>query len=168
MMKSLERVQKICKVLKVLAKIVFVCSIVATCVFGLLSILFIIFGNNLDVIDYFASIDLPYEFNYVLCLFVGLTIESAFSIALYHYVVKFYNFELELGNPFDKPLIKEMRKLGILHIVLPIVSSIITAIFSGIFGYSNFTSSTFSGVTIGIVYLLLSCVIEYGSELKRK
>lgn len=167
-MKSLEKVQKICKVLKILAKIVFVCSIVSASLFAVLTVVFAIIGKNLDVVDFFASIDLPYDYYSLLGLLICLVVESCFSIAMYSYVVKFYDLELSLGNPFDKPLIKEMRKLGILHIVFPLVSSLVCDIISAIFGAYSYGTSMWSGVTLGIVYLLLSCVIEYGSELKRK
>lgn len=166
-MKSLDRVQTIAKVLKILSKIVFIFSIVILSLLSVFLIVFCFVGNNVEFINFFAQMGIPYEFNTVLCSLICLILQFIGSIIIYSKVVRLYKLELELGNPFDKPLIKEVRKVGVWRIVLPIVVSIIIAIVSACFGIS-FNVSSLSGVTIGIVYLLVSCILEYGSELKRR
>lgn len=165
-MKSLDRVQTIAKVLKILSMIVFVCSIVILSILSILLIVFCFVGNNVEFVNFFARMGLPYEFNTVLCALICLILQFIGSIIIYSKVVRFYKLELELGNPFDKPLIKEMRKVGVWRIVLPIVLSVIIATITACFGLS-LNMSALSGVTMGIVYLIVSCILEYGSEMKK-
>lgn len=166
-MKSLDRVQTIAKVLKILSMIVFVASIVITSILSILLIVFCFVGNNVEFSNFFAQINLPYDFNTVLCTLICLIIQSIGSIIIYSKVVKFYKLEITLGNPFDKPLIKVMRNVGVWRIILPIVVSTITSIIYACFGVAVNVSSL-AGVTMGIVYLVVSCIMEYGSELKRR
>lgn len=165
-MKSLNRVQTICKVLKILAMIVFVCSIVSVILCTIFAIVFGIVGNNLELINYLASIDITYDFNRVLCILICSIVQSAFYIAIYAYVVRFYKQELAVGNPFDKSLIKPMRKVGIIRIVLPLICALILAIIKGCFRVS-LSFNNLTDLTMGIVFLIVSCIMEYGSEMKK-
>ena len=149
-MKSLNRVQTICKVLKILAMIVFICSIVSTVLCTIFTILFGVLGNNLELINYLASIDITYDFNKVLCVSICSIIQSVFYIVIYAYVVRFYKQELAAGNPFDKSLIKPMRKVGIIRIVLPLICALILAIIKGCFRVS-LSFNNLTDLTMGIL-----------------
>lgn len=167
-MNSLQKVQKISKVLYVFTMIAFVCSIVGL-VGSIIGSIFIgVNGLDASIINYFVSIGVPLDQNIVLCACICSTVECLFLIILYAFVKKFYKQELRLGNPFDKPVVKSMRKLGILHIVLPIIASLIIAIIVACFGVKDINIQNWSNITLGIVYLIVSFILEYGSELKRR
>ncbi len=167
-MNSLKRLQKINKILHVLSVIVFVCSIVTLCISCIATLCFAIWGNNPDVINFVASFGEGYDFNVVMCFCVCAIVDSAFYIALYYYIKRFYKQELDIGTPFDKKVVKQARLVGILHIVLPLASIIVSAIVVACFGTQSINYSNASAVVIGIVYLIVSCVLEYGTELPTK
>ena len=125
-MNSLEKVQKASKVLYILAIIAFVCSIIGL-VFSAIGIVFVACcWNNPDVINATALMGIQMEFGQALCYCICAFVECGFSIAVCYYVKNFYKFELAQGNPFDKPVAKQLKKVGILHIVLPLISFVIT------------------------------------------
>ena len=166
-MDSLQRVQKVAKVLHVLSIIAFVCSIVGLCLSVISSIAVIIWANDPEVINYFAQMDITYSFNNVLCSCICGVVQSAAGIAVYYYVKRFYKNELELGTPFNKDISKELKKLGIFRIVLSIVMACVLAIIVACFN-SKIDFSNISGIFVGIVYLIVACILNYGAELKVK
>ncbi len=167
-MKSLERVQKISKVLYVLSYIVFVCSIVGLISGFIGSICVGIWGNSPEVIEYLESINESTTIiRKVLCICICVTIECAFMIALYYYVKRFYKNELKTGTPYNQSVVKEMRFIGILHLILPLLSTIIVSTIMFCFNV-DLSMSNLSSIMLGIVYIILSYVIECGIDKKKK
>lgn len=167
-MKSLERIKKIEKVLYILSKIAFIFSIIGCvgCVIGVISVG--IWGKNVEIHNYLISIGVDYNFDKAICVCLCGVIECGFMIALYSFVKNFYKKSMELYDPFNKTLAKDMKKMGILHIVLPLLASIIIATIIACFGIDNFNMSNLSSITLGIVYLIVACILDYGAEPKKK
>lgn len=166
-MKSLNNVQKISKVLMILSKIVFVCAIVG-CALCTISIPIIaVYFNNPEIMRLLATYDVQIGYNQAVCSCVCGAIECGFVIALYVFVVKFYNLELKIGTPFNNIVATKMRKLGWLHIILPIASMIVVAIVSVCFKVDATDMISGGNLTLGIVYLIVSFVLKYGAEINQ-
>ena len=163
-MKSLQRVQKAANVLRILAKIGYIFAIVGT-VCSILGAIFCgIFGSNARVQEWLAQEGEAFVPREYVCHCVCAAIGCAFGVALALFNLRFYEAELAAGTPFSKPLVKELRKLGLLHILLTLAVSVIVAIVSSAMHTDvNFDSA--GGITAGIAYLLLSLPMDYGADL---
>ena len=163
-MKSLQRVQKAANVLRILAKIGYIFAIVGTvsCVLG--AIFCGIFGSNARVQEWLVKEGETFVTREYVCSCVCGAIGCAFGIALAYFSLRFYEAELAAGTPFTKPLVKEMRKLGLLHILLPLAASIIVAIVSAAM-HTEIDFDSVGGITAGVAYLLLSLPADYGADL---
>ena len=154
-MKSLQRVQKAANVLRILAKIGYILTIVGT-IFCVLGAIFCgIFGSNATVREWLAKEGTTFVTREYVCYCVCAAIGCASGIALAYFNLRFYEAELAAGTPFTKPLVKELRKLGLLHILLPIAASIVVAIVSAAMR-TDVNFDTAGGISAGIAYLLLS------------
>lgn len=167
-MNSLEKVQKASKILYILTTIAYVCSIIVL-VFSAIGIVFVAcFWQKPDVTNALAILGINMGLGQALCYCICSFVECGFSIAVCYYVKNFYKFELAQGNPFDKPVAKQLKKVGIVHIVLPLISFIVTTILLLCFGLAEFRFFSSSNILLGIVYLVVSLVLNYGAELKRR
>ena len=166
-MRSLKRVQALVKVLEIITKIIFVCCVIGLvfCVFGGIGVAII--GNDSNAwAEISKSAQTTMSFNMGMCTCIVGAIMCAGETALYYYVKKFYKKELLIGTPFDKTVVREMRKIGILHIAIPFGVAVISAIVMLIFRVDlNITS--IGDLTIGLVYILLSLVFDYGADLRQ-
>lgn len=84
---------------------------------------------------------------------------------------KYFTNELAAGTPFTFAGAKEMLRIGILTIAVPIatttVSSIILAVLKNVQGISEGSDlNAESSVILGVVLIVLSFVFKYGAELK--
>lgn len=165
-MESLKNVQKISKVLKILAKIVFICSIVACACCAISIPIIAVLGKDPQMYQWLIEAGEDYSYKRALCDVVTGTVATGFAIALYALVVRFYDTELKIGTPFDPIVVKKMRKLGWLHIILPICSVVAVAIVGACFKIDVSDMLGESGIVIGIVYLIVSFVLQYGADLK--
>ncbi len=166
-MESLKRVQRIAKIFEIIARIIFV-----FCVIGLVSCILGTFGiilagrdaGNWAEISKIAETKIVFEECLCVCL-VG-TILCAGETALYYYVKKFYKKELEIGTPFDKTVVKGMRNIALLHITIPLGTSIVCMIVMALCGVNlNFLGTV--DLSVGLVYLALSLVFDYGADLRQ-
>lgn len=156
-MKSLQRVQKAANVLRILAKIGYILTIVGAIFCG-------IFGSNATVREWLAKEGTTFVTREYVCYCVCAAIGCASGIALAYFNLRFYEAELAAGTPFTKPLVKELRKLGLLHILLPIAASIVVAVVSAAM-HTDVNFDTAGGISAGIAYLLLSLPADYGADL---
>lgn len=176
MSNKLVTIQKISKVLYILSKIVFIFMIVGTvcCLIGCFSAKALFAPEFAEIMqeaginDILAEEGIDFEIteNFVLAVCIDATISCGAVAVLYWFVKKFYKHELETGTPFDADLSKELKTLGILYIVIPLVSSIVCSIIASSLHVEQ-TELDFSiDITMGIVYLILSVICGYGAEIK--
>lgn len=165
-MKSLERVQKISKIISIFVQIIFFCCIVGLVgsILGILSVATI--GKDPAVWTQISrDAQATVTFDIMMCYCIVGAILSAGGITLYYYVKEFYKKELAIGTPFNKEIVRNMQIIGILHIAIPlgalILSSIVMAIFRVDIDFSNI-----GDITIGLTYLALSFVFDYGADLR--
>lgn len=86
------------------------------------------------------------------------------------FVFKYIRHELHDGTPYTEEGAKELKEIGI-HIMLhPIITASLIAIMDVALGQnfpSFFTGTTYIGVLLGAVLVLVSLILKYGAELEK-
>lgn len=163
-MKSLQRVQTATKIFRILAKIGFICSIVgaACCVIGAIFCGIGYFSETLrDLIVQNAE---SYDAKEAVSACICAAVSCGFGIAVSYLNLRFFSAVQAEGTPFTKPLVAALRKLGVKIIILSLAESIAIAVFTAIMH----TSCDYSGggaIGMGIFYLLVSLLTDYGADL---
>ena len=175
-MKSLKYIQTISKVFWVICKVMFIVCIVGA---SICLVSLIVLPLTKDVVIYEnKSIT-------VLLAEQGTTVSSAISsaacglfacgvgIALAKYTELFFKKELDLGSPFDKALVKDMRIVAVVHIVTAVVLMGIIALTQLILRHTvdelidvetNYNASIWFGISL----LVISLFCEYGAEQNKE
>lgn len=177
-MKNLNTLQTLCKIGKILSKIVFIFAVVGACLCVVGLICLPLGGGEifkLGSVDLYALIDVGTEEDF-------RTISAALSAWLIVLVVKavlakfaelYFKRERAAGTPFTMEGAQELRRLGILTICIPtgcallaqIVQSIVSALAETdaaewISAYDNE-----SHILLGVTFLIVSVLCRYGAEL---
>lgn len=173
MSKSLKTVQTICKVCKVLAEIAFVLFVVivalmlAAAIFtgtGNFDALLLSGGVVLD--DMLQQTGVTQD--YMVAVFVCLTIIIAAEAVVAKFINVYFKHELKAGTPFTFEGAKEMLRLGIITIAVPVGASVISAIYLTVVtadsGDWNFSVKISLGM--GLMFLALSPLLKHGTELR--
>ncbi len=173
MSKSLKTVQAVCKVCKVLAEIAFVLFVVivalmlATAIFtgtGNFDALLLSGGVVLD--DMLQQTGVTQD--YMVAVFVCLTIIIAAEAVVAKFINVYFKHELKAGTPFTFEGAKEMLRLGIITIAVPVGASVISAIYLTVVtadsGDWNFSVKISLGM--GLMFLALSPLLKHGTELR--
>lgn len=81
----------------------------------------------------------------------------------------YFKNELKAGTPFTFEGAKEMRRLGVLGIAIPLAATIAGAIIAGIManqtGVEKYQLNNGAGVALGLFFLVLSVIFKYGAEV---
>ena len=162
-MKSLVRVQKAVKVFRILAKIAFICSIVGAACCAIGAVFCGISAFNETVRAMVVKEAETFEPKKAVSACVCSAISCGFGIAVSYLNLRFFEAVQAEGTPFSKPLVSFLRRLGVKLIILSLVESIVIAVFTAIMH----TSADYSGggITLGIAYLLVSLLTDYGADL---
>lgn len=170
---TLKIIQTISKVGKIISKIVYICCIIGFCgcAIGIIA-----FACGAQILKFGgASIEEWLEksqtnsasvYN---AMVVGLVMCSAETVLAKfgeHYFIR----ELADGTPFNLGGAKELMRLGILTIAIPLGAVILSAIIQGIFKACapevvKVELSNYVSVSMGLVLLLTSLICKYGAEI---
>lgn len=85
------------------------------------------------------------------------------------FVFKYIKHEIHDGTPYTEEGAKELKEIGIHIIVHPIITAAIIAIMDVALGQkfpSFFTGTTYIGVLLGAVLVVVSLILKYGAELE--
>lgn len=175
--KSLQTIQTLNKIGKVLSKIVFICCLVGAigCIIGIVSVALMGADEVLKIggVSIHSLIEKEAEMSIVTMyvnMFVGMA--TCFAEAVVSRMAhRYFSNELEAGTPFTFAGADELLRLGIIAIAVPLGTTIASAIGVGI------VSAFFEGVekvelgngvslTLGIMFIVMSVIFRYGSELK--
>lgn len=175
-MKSLDTIQKLSKIGRVLSKIAFVFSVVGICgcIAGLLSLCF---GNGslikIGGVTLHALVSEEYGYNIksICAVLSGWMAVCAGEAVLAKFAEHYFKRELADGTPFTFAGAKEMQRLGILTICLPIGTQIVAEIVHAVMeqtiqGVAPLQLNNDSSVTLGIMFIVLSLICRYGAELR--
>lgn len=174
-MKSLQTIQKLFKVGKIITQIVYVCCIVGVigCIIGLVG-LGIVDGANVQVDGSLAVVLIEKETGITIAELYAVMGIAIFALICEFYVtrkcLKYYRCEFEAGTPFNLDCAAQLKKIGILEIVLSLVVAAVSAIVREIFVLQSmkFTiniSDRGNSATWGIGLLVLALICKYGAEI---
>ena len=174
--KTLSAIQTVCKVGKVLSTIVFIFCIVGIvgCALGIIGLAlpwkniqiggttihgFIEENADVSIGTCYASMAM------VLALCIGEAVLSKLA-------QRYFRCELEAGTPFTFAGAREMLRLGICAICIPVVSQIVAAIiFEVMHHYFPDAVKTIQNegvsVGLGIMFIVTSLLCKYGAEISQ-
>ena len=173
-MKTLITIQTLAKIGKAFSKIIYVCCIVGFCgcIVGIVSLAigaetFKLGGVTVhSMIENKAGMNLPTLYA---SMAVGLLF-CASEAVLCKFAEIYFKNELADGNPFTLRGAKELMRLGILTVAIPlgtvIICSIGVSIADNVYpGIDKLSIGEFSSVGLGIMMIVLSLFCRYGAEL---
>ena len=175
MSKSLKIIQTVSKVAKIISKVVFICCIVGAsgCALGLITLSLgiqnlTLFGDKLSVVIYEES---GLTVNAMILACVSGLILCVAECVVSAFAEKYFSNELRAGTPFTYEGSKEILRLGILTMAIPLGADILCGIANGFFSIFSentpaFETSTDSSLIIGGMFLLASVIFKYGAELR--
>ncbi len=175
-MKTLKTIQTLSKIGKVLSNIVFVFCIVGLC-FCIAGIVSLALGADSvklggttiqGIIEKEADTDIP---SLYAAMAVGVIFCAAEAI-LSKLAARYFKNELVDGTPFTLRGAKELKRLGILTIVISLGTAIICSIGVGVAGefYPDIDKMTFgesASFGLGVAMLITAVLCRYGAELTR-
>ena len=179
-MKSLNTIQKLSKIGKVLSKIAFIFSVIGFCgcIAGLLSLSF---GNGSLIkiggvtLHGLISEEYGYNIKIISAALSGWMIVCVGEAVLSKFAEVYFKNELKAETPFTLAGAKELLRLGILMLTIPIGCAIVRKIVTGIVGSfihvsKNVAAELYfdneSSVVLGIMFILGSLLCRYGAELR--
>ena len=173
-MKTLITIQTLAKIGKAFSKIIYVCCIVGFCgcIVGIVSLAigaetFKLGGVTVhSMIENKAGMNLPTLYA---SMAVGLLF-CASEAVLCKFAEIYFKNELADGNPFTLRGAKELMRLGILTVAIPlgtvIICSIGVSIADNVYPcIDKLSIGEFSSVGLGIMMIVLSLFCRYGAEL---
>lgn len=168
---ALSTIQTFHKLGRILSTIVLVVSVLVF-VFSLTCAAAAAFGLEKTIYDFF-SVDSPVTSGELYFGISSTIIGALGEIIVSRYAVKYFKAELESGTPFNRDNAKKLRNLGILNIVIPITIVILKSVFHmvlqsrfGDIGENEY--ELISPVAVGLMFIVLSLVCRYGSEIDNK
>lgn len=167
-MKSLETIQKTCKVFYVLAKIAMSLSFIWA---GLnaAGVVCCIIWHGIGVPDLVAEILAKYNIGEIKTIGVLLA-DFVFGITdgiLFFFAARYLKRELADGTPFTAEGAKQVMSLGVKTIVMPLVAITVYAIIYACFDLSQYDKfSNATSVVLGIALILVSLILRHGAEIR--
>lgn len=172
MTNSLTAIQKCARVFRVLVRVGLILSI-AGAVFGLAALILWIHWNNapatgIPQLDQVMQLIDRGSYYHTLSTLIADVVGCAFGGALLWLFHRYLTHELADGTPFTFSGASELRRLGVVTIVLPLVSLCLQAIPYTVYdlSYPNRMENGTS-VLLGVALILASLVFRYGAELTR-
>ena len=173
-MKTLNVIQSLSKFGKILSRIVFVCCIVGFCgcivgivILALGAETFKLGGVTIhSIIENHGELSRPVLYTFMA---VG-SVFCASEAVLSKFAESYFRNELADGTPFTMRGAKELMRLGILTIAIPlgavIVCSIGVAIADNFFpGIEKLSFDGYASVGFGIMMIVASLICRYGAEV---
>lgn len=181
-MKSLNIIQKLFKIARVLSEVAFVFAIVGFCA-ALIGLISLCFGadNVLKIggvtIHGIISENLGYDIKSVAASLSGLPFICAGAAVTAKFSEVYFKNELKEGTPFTLGGAKEMLRLGIITIAVPTGTAVIGRVVEGVVaGFMNVEKAEAlemyfdneKSIVLGIMFIAVSLLCRYGAEIKEK
>lgn len=178
-MKSLDTIQKLSKIGRVLSEIAFVFSVIGICgcIAGLLSLCFgkgsliKIGGVTLHGL---VSEEYGYNIKSITAALSGWMIVCAGEAVLAKFAEFYFKNELRAGTPFTLAGARELLRLGILTLAIPtgcaVAGSIVEGILAGFMKVEQAAAMDLyfdneASIVLGMMFILGSLLCRYGAEL---
>ena len=174
-MKTLNIIQKLSKIGKVLSRIVFIFCIIGFCgcIVGILSM--VLGAPTLKIggvtLKSILSIEAGVTTGTAYAAMAAGMILCAGKAVLAKFAEHYFKRELADGTPFDLGGAKELMRLGILAICIPIGAQMIAEIVYAVMeqtlhGVAPFQIGHSTCVELGVMFIVMSLVCRYGAELR--
>lgn len=178
-MKSLKTIQTLSKMGKVFSKIAFIFAIIGFCgcIAGLFS-LNLGSGSLIQMggITIHGLIDnsVGYNVKSIGAALSGWLVVCAGEAVLAKFASVYFGNELKAGTPFTFDGAKELLRLGILTIAIPIGCAVVGSITEGIVGSFMKVTKDYAAdlyfdnegsVALGIIFIIIALLCRYGAEL---
>ena len=176
-MKTLKTLQVLAKIGKILSTIVFIISIVgaAFCILGIPSLAIIPDGFTIGGTTVHGLIEQKADWSLPTCYLalVQGVIFCAGEAVLAKFAERYFKNELAVGTPFTFDGAKELMRLGILAICIPIGTAILAAIAYGIFRAvtKNVTDPDLensASIILGVMLTVGGLLCKHGAEVSEK
>ena len=166
-MKSLEVIQKIVKVLRILAKIAYIFCIIGAVASAIGAASLFAIDENSEIWKKALEAIQPdtIDLAAVRCTCLTGVFVCAAGAVLSWFSKRLFEDELAAGTPFDRHICKDVLKVGIIYLAVSVGSGIIIAIIYACFNLDA-DGSGFSGFTTGIVYIICWLLCRYGADVK--
>lgn len=175
-MKTLNTIQTLFKIGKILSKIIYICCIIGFCGCVVGSIAMLIGGEAVKLGGVTLHNILQTEAGIVegtiwAAIAVGMILcVGEFFVSRMAY--RYFDHELKAGTPFTLDGAKELMRLGISVIWIPIVTVILAQIAQGTI--AQFFGNTekieldgFENVVLGVTFIVVSLLCKYGAESEK-
>ena len=176
-MKALNTIQKLCKIGRVLSKIIFIFCLVGgiLCVAGILCLAFIPEGFKIGEVTIRGLIESNAEVSVGTCYTaaaMGIVL-CAGEAVLAKIAERYFRNEVAAGTPFTEKGADEMKRLGICTICIPIGTAIIAAIVFAVMKLSlkdvaDLRFADFVSIGLGVMFIVMSLLCRYGASLENK
>lgn len=178
MKKTLSTIQTLFKLGKILSAIAFVCSVVAASL-SLAGIICLAAGaekvfkiGGVTVHGIIANNAGMTTDQMISALSVWLIVIVAEAVLAW-FAKTYFKRELAAGTPFTPEGAKELTRLGVLTITLPLGANIVAAVVNGVLAelLSNtwkFDMDNGGSVSLGIMFLVLALLCRYVAELEQE
>lgn len=169
-MKTLESIQKACRVFKTLSRVAMILSFVGAgfALAGLLCGIAWRSGGSVVGISMEDALNLT-QVNGLTQMIGALLADLVLALTdgfLFFFACRTFQQELADGTPFTPRCADQVRDLGIKTIVMPLVAVIISAVIYECFGLSRPGSwDNGAAVVLGVALILFSLVLRHGAEL---
>lgn len=174
-MKSLKTIQTLAKIGKVFSKVIGIISIVAACLCaaGIVSLLLNIGTLQIGGITIHSIIEnkAGISVNTLYAILSSSILLCVGEAILCRFAEKYFANELKAGTPFTFDGAKELMRLGILAIVIPlsakalaaIVYAVLKLLLEGVEAPKDWYGIS---VGLGIMMIVTAVICRYGAELK--
>ena len=176
-MKTLNTIQKLSKAGKIISKIIFIFCIVGFVgsAIGIISLAIIPEGIQLDGMTINAFIEKNAEVSLGTCYAVmaASMIICVGEAVLCKLAEIYFKNELDAGTPFTFEGAKEMMRLGIFAIVIPIVTNVIAGVVYSVMklvmkDVADYDFSAFSSIGVGIMFIIVGLICRHGAEISEE
>lgn len=152
-MEPIHKVQKVVKAMKIISRLYFIAGII-----GVLASVYCLSAPLL-------SLPVPFEINHD--KIIETLIHSISLVIMHHFADNYYEHELEAGTPFTAAGVRELKRLGMIYIVVSAASLALNYIKMAYFRQA-FEMLEYSEIWVGLGFIVFSYFCEYGVELEEK
>lgn len=162
-MESLKKLQKIARILRIVSKVLLVFGIIKLLV-GLAGCVYLMSSDIFATMAHPVKWLFPANFSEsVFLFFEGLSL-----IVIHSFADKYYDHELESGDPFRENGARELRRVGFMYLILPIATQLASLFIVSINGLPMEDFTMDLEISLAVAFIIISYILEYGAELEEK
>ena len=176
-MKTLQTIQKLSRLGRILSKIVFVFSIVGLlfCVAGIVCLALLPESVEIDGLSIHSLIEKEADISVGTC-YAGLAMGIVFCLGeavLAKMGARYFTNELAAGTPFTFPGAKELQRLGICAVAVPVASHLAARIVFEILQHvlqdvEDISAGGEFSLGLGLMLIVTGLLCRYGAEVAEK